>query len=613
MGKFWKIIKEYVYPYKTYVTLNILFNFLGVIFSLASLIMIGPFLRVLFGLQEAVAEPVAWELSKQSIETNFNFIIQQLIDNQGPKTTLIYISLTAIILFFLKTANIYLANYVMAPIRNGVVRDIRNRIYHKIIELPLGYFSKEKKGDIMARVTQDVQEVEWSIMASLEKFFRDPLNIVVFLIGMFLMSPGLTLFVLLLLPVSAFVIGSLGRNLRKTSVKGQNQMGTVMSTLEETLSGLRVIKAFNAEEDSRKRFGRENDLFARIMNTITRRRDLASPLSEFLGSVVVVGLIAFGGNLVLTGRGGLSAPSFIAYIAIFSQILNPAKSFSTAYYHLNKGLASIDRINEILRAPVSIKDPEHPTQGAGFHHSIKFENLSFAYGNTMVIRNLTFEVHKGETVAIVGQSGSGKSTLVDLLARFHDPQSGRITIDGVDIKDFKLSDLRALMGIVPQDPILFNDTIAANIAIGSGDPDQQRLKIAAEASHSWEFISHLADQFDSRLGDRGSTLSGGERQRICLARAIYRNPPILILDEATSSLDAESERLVQLALQELMAGRTSLVIAHRLSTIMRADRILVIREGEIIESGTHEELMKANGEYRYLFDTQNFNSSKKDD
>ncbi|MFO7616881.1 MAG: ABC transporter ATP-binding protein [Bacteroidales bacterium] len=611
MGKFWKIIREYVYPYKGYVALNILFNFLGVIFSLASLIMIGPFLRVLFGLHEAVADPVTWEFSKQAIETNFNYFIRQMIDNQGPQSALIFISVAAIILFFLKTANIYLANYVMAPIRNGVVRDIRNRIYGKIIDLPIGYFSREKKGDIMARVTQDVQEVEWSIMASLEKFFRDPLNMIIFLIGMFLMSPGLTLFVLLLLPVSAFVIGSLGRNLRKTSVRGQNQMGTVMSILEETLSGLRVIKAFNAEEDSRRKFGRENDLFARIMNAITRRRDLASPLSEFLGSVVVVGLIAYGGNLVLMGKGGLSAPSFIAYIAIFSQILSPAKSFSSAYYHLNKGLASIDRINQVLSAPVAIKDPDRPVPVSAFNESIRFENLSFTYENTPVVKNVSFEVRKGETVAIVGQSGSGKSTLVDLLARFHEPQSGRITIDGTDIRSFKSADLRALMGIVPQDPVLFNDTIAANMAIGTGEPDPERLDLAARASHSWEFIRNQPDGFNSFLGDRGNTLSGGERQRICLARAIYRNPPILILDEATSSLDAESERLVQLALQDLMAGRTSIVIAHRLSTIMRANRIIVIKEGEIIETGTHEELMRAQGEYRYLFDTQNFNNSDK--
>jgi subfamily B ATP-binding cassette protein MsbA len=613
MGKFWKIIREYLYPYKAYVALNILFNFLGVIFSLASLIMIGPFLRVLFGLHGAVAEPVAWELSKQAIETNFNFFIKQMIDNQGTQTALIFISVAAIILFFLKTANIFLANYFMAPIRNGVVRDIRNRIFGKIIDLPIGYFSREKKGDIMARVTQDVQEVEWSIMASLEKFFRDPLNMLIFLAGMFLMSPGLTLFVLLLLPVSAFVIGSLGRNLRKTSVRGQNQMGTVMSILEETLSGLRVIKAFNAEEDSRKKFGRENDAFARIMNAITRRRDLASPLSEFLGSVVVVGLIAFGGNLVLMGKGGLSAPSFIAYIAIFSQILNPAKSFSSAYYHLNKGLASIDRINQVLTAPVAIKDPVTPVPISTFKESIRFENISFTYENTPVLKDVSLEVRKGETVAIVGQSGSGKSTLVDLLARFHEPGSGRITIDGTDIRNFKSADLRGLMGIVPQDPILFNDTIAANIAIGAGEPDPERLRVSALASHSWEFIHNQPDGFNSYLGDRGNTLSGGERQRICLARAIYRNPPILILDEATSSLDAESERLVQGALQDLLTGRTSLVIAHRLSTIMRASRIIVIKEGEIIESGTHEELMRANGEYRYLFDTQNFNNIERHD
>ncbi len=604
MKSFFRIIKEYVYPYKGYAFLNILFNLLGVIFSLASLIMIGPFLRVLFNLHETVSGPVAWEFSRHAIETNFNFFLIRLIAEKGQQAALIFVSLTAVILFFLKTGNIYLANYFMAPIRNGVVRDLRNKIYTKIIALPLGYHSRERKGDIMARVTQDVQEVEWSIMASLEKFFRDPLNILIFLAGMVVMSPGLTVFVLVLLPLGAFIIGTIGKNLRKTSIKSQNQMGVLMSILEETLSGLRIIKAFNAEDQSERKFRQENNYFSRIMNSITRRRDLASPLSEFLGSLVVVGLIAYGGNLVLMGKGGLSAASFIAYIAIFSQLLTPAKSFSTASYHLNKGLASIDRINQLLLAENRIAEITDAKPVKDFERSVRFENVGFSYNDTPVLQNINLEIIKGQTLAIVGQSGSGKSTLIDLLARFYDVSSGRITIDGTDIRDFKIAELRRLMGIVPQEPLLFNDTFAANIAFGESDPDEKTLQAAAVASHAWEFISHTDKGMFTRLGDRGSTLSGGERQRICLARAIYKNPPILILDEATSSLDSESERLVQEALQELMIGRTSIVIAHRLSTIARADLIVVLKNGKIVESGSHAELIAANGEYRYLFEMQ---------
>jgi subfamily B ATP-binding cassette protein MsbA len=604
MKTFFQIIRQYLYPYRGYVVLNILFNVLGVIFSLLSLILIGPFLRVLFGKAPVVADPGVLEYTRQSIELHFNYLLSQLIEKQGAHTALIAVSLFAIALFFLKTANIYMANYFMAPIRNGVVRDLRNRIYSKIIELPLSYYSREKKGDIMSRLTQDVQEVEWSVMASLEKFFRDPLNILIFLIGMLVMSPSLTLIVVLILPVAALLIGTVGRNLRKTSNKSQKQMGLLMSMVEETLSGLRIIKAFNAQEQSRQSFRRENQVFTRIMNSITRQRDLASPLSEFLGSLVVVGLMAAGGSLVLKGQGGLSAESFIAYIAVFSQLLIPAKSVSTAYYHLNKGLASIDRINQVLESPDPMREVGDPVGITSFNDSIQLKNVRFSYENAPVINDISLTIRKGQTVAFVGQSGSGKSTLVDLMARFYDVDSGEILIDGKDVRQVKTHELRNLMGIVPQDPLLFNDTILANITFGS-QPDTNTAVKSAKVAHAWEFISQMDEGMEAHLGDRGSTLSGGQRQRICLARAIYRNPPILILDEATSSLDSESENYVQASLQELMVNRTTIIIAHRLSTIQNADQIYVIKEGRIAEQGTHAELMNLAGEYRYLFDLQN--------
>ncbi|MFA5814914.1 MAG: ABC transporter ATP-binding protein [Bacteroidales bacterium] len=604
MKTFFQIIRRYIYPYRGYVILNLLFNLLGVIFSLLSLVLIGPFLRVLFGDTTVASAPGSFEFTRQSIGQNFNYLLSQLIEKQGPHTALIVVSVIAIALFFLKTANIYFANFFMAPIRNGVVRDLRNRIYSKIIELPLSYYSREKKGDIMSRLTQDVQEVEWSVMASIEKFFRDPLNILIFLIGMFIMSPTLTLIVLLILPISAFLIGTVGRNLRKISSRSQNQMGRLMSMVEETLSGLRIIKAFNAQEQSEKNFQKENQVFMRIMNAITRHRDLASPLSEFLGSLVVVGLMAFGGNLVLQGQGGLSAASFIAYIAVFSQLLIPAKSISTAYYHLNKGLASIDRINQVLQSENPMSEEPNPLEINSFNDKIELKNVSFSYENTVVINDVNLTIHKGETVAFVGQSGSGKSTLVDLMARFYDVGGGEILIDGKDVRKVNTKALRNLMGIVPQDPVLFNDTILSNIAFGS-IPDAASAETAAKVAHAWEFISQMEEGLEAHLGDRGSTLSGGQRQRICLARAIYRNPPILILDEATSSLDSESENYVQASLQDLMKNRTTIIIAHRLSSIQNADRIYVIKEGQVAEKGTHTELMNLAGEYRYLFELQN--------
>lgn len=612
MKGFWQILKEYVLPYKGFVGLNILFNTLAVIFSLLSLILIGPFLQVLFGSQEILADPVPWTLSKEAMSHNFNYLIGQQIQDYGSQKALLLVSLLIIIMFFLKTTNVFLANYFMAPIRNGVVRDIRNKLYIKILNLPISFFSEEKKGDIMARVTQDVQEIEWSVMASLEKFFRDPVNILVFLLGLLLISPMLTLFVLVLLPVSALVIGQIGKNLRKTSAKGQEQMGSLMSMLEETISGLRIIKAFNAQKKMENGFSDKNEQYTRTMNRITRKRYLASPLSEFMGAIVIVVLLSFGGNMVLNGSSPLNAAGFMAYIAIFSQLMTPAKSFSTAFYHIQKGLASFDRVDDILKVDKLIKNSDKPKEIKSFKSRIEYKRITFSYEEKPVLKNVSLSINKGETVALVGKSGSGKSTFVDLLPRFYDVNQGEILIDGINIKELDIYQLRQLQGYVHQEAILFNDSFAANIAFGLGKPDQDKLWEAAKAARADDFIRESPDGMNWIIGDRGGKLSGGQKQRISIARALYANPEILILDEATSSLDTESEREVQQALKELMKNRTTLIVAHRLSTIIQADQIVVFKDGQIVEQGTHQQLVAKKGEYLNLYQETTEKEDKND-
>lgn len=612
MKGFWQILKEYVLPYKGFVGLNILFNTLAVIFSLLSLILIGPFLQVLFGSQEILADPVPWTLSKEAMSHNFNYLIGQQIQDYGSQKALLLVSLLIIIMFFLKTTNVFLANYFMAPIRNGVVRDIRNKLYIKILNLPISFFSEEKKGDIMARVTQDVQEIEWSVMASLEKFFRDPVNILVFLLGLLLISPMLTLFVLVLLPVSALVIGQIGKNLRKTSAKGQEQMGSLMSMLEETISGLRIIKAFNAQKKMENGFSDKNEQYTRTMNRITRKRYLASPLSEFMGAIVIVVLLSFGGNMVLNGSSPLNAAGFMAYIAIFSQLMTPAKSFSTAFYHIQKGLASFDRVDDILKVDKLIKNSDKPKEIKSFKSRIEYKRITFSYEEKPVLKNVSLSINKGETVALVGKSGSGKSTFVDLLPRFYDVNQGEILIDGINIKELDIYQLRQLQGYVHQEAILFNDSFAANIAFGLGKPDQDKLWEAAKAARADDFIRESPDGMNWIIGDRGGKLSGGQKQRISIARALYANPEILILDEATSSLDTESEREVQQALKELMKNRTTLIVAHRLSTIIQADQIVVFKDGQIVEQGTHQQLIAKKGEYLNLYQETTEKEDKND-
>ena len=550
-----------------------------------------------------------WTISAKSLLNNFNYYLGNYIVEHGQLKALMLISMLVVIMFFLKNLTRYLAMYFLVPIRNGVVRDIRRDVYHKILSLPIGYFTDERKGDMMARMTSDVQEVEWGIMNSLEAAFREPLNIIVFLITMFTMSSELTTFVLVLLPIAGLIIGRIGKSLKKKSVQAQEKMGELLSNIEETLGGLRIIHAFTAEKSASKKFGGLNNQHYGLMNKIGRRRDLASPVSEFLGTVVMTVVMYFGGLLVLGSETKLEPSEFIAFIAIFSQVITPAKSLTTAWYNIQKGLASSERIYKILDAEVLVKDPEHPSEAKPFSDKIHFDGISFSYikeDGKSVLKNISLEIPKGKTVALVGQSGSGKTTLADMLPRYYDVDSGKITIDGVNIKDMRVSDLRGLMGIVTQESILFNDTVFNNIAFGMENATEEEVIAAAKIANANDFISAMSDGYQTSIGDRGSKLSGGQRQRLSIARAVLKNPPILILDEATSALDTESERLVQEALINLMKQRTTLVIAHRLSTIVHADEIIVMQSGEIVERGTHQELLNKNGYYKRLFDLQTF-------
>ncbi len=550
-----------------------------------------------------------WTISAKSLLNNFNYYLGNYIVEHGQLKALMLISMLVVIMFFLKNLTRYLAMYFLVPIRNGVVRDIRKDVYHKILSLPIGYFTDERKGDMMARMTSDVQEVEWGIMNSLEAAFREPLNIIVFLITMFTMSSELTTFVLVLLPIAGLIIGRIGKSLKKKSIQAQEKMGELLSNIEETLGGLRIIHAFTAEKSASKKFGGLNNQHYGLMNKIGRRRDLASPVSEFLGTVVMTVVMYFGGLLVLGSETKLEPSEFIAFIAIFSQVITPAKSLTTAWYNIQKGLASSERIYKILDAEVLVKDPEHPAEAKPFSDKIHFDGISFSYikeDGKSVLKNISLEIPKGKTVALVGQSGSGKTTLADMLPRYYDVDSGKITIDGVNIKDMRVSDLRGLMGIVTQESILFNDTVFNNIAFGMENATEEDVIAAAKIANANDFITAMGDGYQTSIGDRGSKLSGGQRQRLSIARAVLKNPPILILDEATSALDTESERLVQEALINLMKQRTTLVIAHRLSTIVHADEIIVMQSGEIVERGTHQELLNKNGYYKRLFDLQTF-------
>jgi subfamily B ATP-binding cassette protein MsbA len=529
-----------------------------------------------------------------------------MIQLQGEKQMLVYIALAVVILFFLRNLFRYLAMFFLAVVRNGVVKDLRNNLYDKILILPLGYYSEQRKGDIISRMTADVQEIEWSIMTSLEMIFRDPIQIISFIVTLFLINPQLTLFVLVILPISGFLIGRIGKSLKKSSQKGQKKMGIILSIIEETLSGLRIIKAFNAISFAGKKFRSTNQEYTRLMIRLYRKRDLASPLSEFLGAVVLSLVLWFGGQLVFTPGNLLDAAVFIVYLTIFSQVIPPAKSITQAFYNIQKGAASVERIHQVLDEPEVIEEKPDALAKKDFRKDIEYCNVSFRYEKEEVLKKINLAIEKGKTIAVVGPSGAGKSTLVDLLPRFYDCTGGEIRIDGIPIRDMIIEDLRGLMGIVSQETILFNDTVFKNIAFGMETVTEEQVIAAAKVANAHEFIEKMPLGYYTNIGDRGTKLSGGQRQRLSIARAVLKNPPILILDEATSALDTESERLVQQALENLMKNRTSVVIAHRLSTIKFADEIVVLQHGVLVERGTHNDLLALNGIYRKLYDLQVF-------
>lgn len=594
---------RFLLPYKWRAVANVVCNVLAAFFSLFSLSLLIPFLGVLFGTMPLVEVRPEFSVSVSAVRDTVYYFISQLITTQGRDVALLCVIAFVVLNSLLKNLFAYLALWYLAPIRNGVVQDVRNALYGKVLALPLGYYSEERKGDIMSKMTFDVSEIEVSIIRSLEMVFRDPVIIIVHLVGLLVISPWLTLFVLVLLPISGWIIGRIGKNLRAKSSVSQQRLGNLLTMIEETLGGLRVIKAFNAERKCEDRFNRENQVYTHLMVRINRRRDLASPLSEFLGTVVMGIVLWFGGRLVL-GSSALAPEALIGFMGLFYMILNPAKSFSSAYFNILKGLASAERVDTILTAVNPIVSPESPLPAPDFHGSIEYRNVRFGYDDRDVLRGVNVTIAKGMTVALVGQSGSGKTTFVDLLPRFYDVQGGEILLDGQDIRRYRVSELRALMGNVNQDPILFNDTFYNNIAFGVEGATLEQVQQAARIANAHDFIMATPDGYETLIGDRGSRLSGGQRQRLSIARAILKNPPIMILDEATSALDTESERLVQDALDNLMKNRTSIVIAHRLSTIKNADMICVMQQGEIVEMGRHDELLAQGGVYEKLYRMQ---------
>jgi subfamily B ATP-binding cassette protein MsbA len=605
MHYFLRIIK-YIKPYTPFAVLNIISNIISVLFSLVSLTMVIPFLGILFGTQEKVYNPQPLSFNTNAIKDNFYAIISSEIDEKGKIEALLFICILVLITFFFRNLFRYSALYFLTPIRNGIVHDLRIDLHKKMISLPVPFFTKKRKGDLTARLTSDLVEIEWSIMSSLEMIFKDPLNIIIYLITLIVISPQLTIFVVILFPVTGLIIGVIGRSLKKSSDRGQKKMGDLLSIIDENISGLRIIKAFNSEKHINKNFKKDSSEYKSIMTKLLRKKDLSSPMSEFLSTIVMVVVMWFGGQLVLNGNGGLSAEAFIGYILIFSQIIPPAKSLTTSYYHIQKGSAAAERVYEILDAENTIADVKNPKHVTFLNKNIEFKNISFKYENTEVLTNVNFSIGKGEMIALIGKSGSGKSTLADLLARFYDIESGEILIDNNNIKEIAITDLRGLMGIVSQESILFNDTIYNNIRLGKIHATEDEIMTAAKVANAHNFIIETENGYQTNIGDRGNKLSGGQKQRLSIARAILKNPEILILDEATSSLDAESEKLVQEALKNLMKSRTSLVIAHRLSTIKNANKIIVLEGGDIIEKGTHQQLIAQNGHYKKLYDLQSF-------
>ena len=608
MKGFFKILRRFVPPYKKQLALNILFNILAALLTLFSFALIIPILEMLFGINTATYSYTPWGSASidKVIVNNFYYYVQSIIASSGKSVALACIAAALVVMTGLKTGAAYMAAFCMISLRTGVVRDLRAMIYNKMVSLPIGFFSSERKGDVMARMSGDVTEVENSVMMSLDMMFKNPIMIVVCLAMMLFVSWQLTLFVFILLPIAGFIMGRVGKYLKRASLEQQNQLGTIMSNIEETISGLRIIKAFNAEDKVMNRFGAENEKYRNISRRMNRRYELAHPMSEFLGTATIAIVLWFGGTLILGGTNAITAPKFIYYMVIFYSIINPAKDFSKASYNIQRGLASMQRIDKILSATNPITDPAEPVKLDSFKQGISYKNVKFKYQDAWVINGVNLDIPCGKTVALVGQSGSGKTTIADLLPRFYDVNEGSITIDGVDIRNYRVADLRGLMGNVNQEAILFNDSFFNNIAFGVENATQEEVEKAAKIANAYDFIMASEQGFDTNIGDRGCKLSGGQRQRISIARAILKNPPILILDEATSALDTESEHLVQEALDKLMHGRTTLVIAHRLSTIKNADLIVVMHEGKIVEQGRHDELIALGGTYKHLVDMQTF-------